>query len=49
MLESCIKNDNLYLKNYKDIFDEKYHLDDRFRVVLFEIISSQKPIVALLK
>jgi hypothetical protein len=35
MLESKIKNNNFYLKNFKDNFEEKYHLDDRFRFVYF--------------
>jgi hypothetical protein len=36
MLESSIKNNNFYLKNHKDNFDEKYHLKDRFRDVYFK-------------
>jgi hypothetical protein len=49
ILESDIKNNNFYLKNYKDNFEERYHLNDRFRDVHFEIMSDHKLIVVLLK
>jgi hypothetical protein len=38
------QNDNFYLKNHEDNFDEINHLNDRFRVVYFEIMLNQKSI-----
>jgi hypothetical protein len=45
MLESYIKNNNFYFKNHEDIFDERYHQNDRFRVFYFEIITNKKSII----
>jgi hypothetical protein len=33
ILEPDVKNDNFCSKNYKDNFDKRYHLNDRFIVV----------------
>jgi hypothetical protein len=33
MLESSIKNKNFCLKNHEDNFDERYHLNNRFKII----------------
>jgi hypothetical protein len=49
ILESDIKNENFYLKNYEDNFDERYHQNYRLEVSYFEIILNQKSIIPLSK
>jgi hypothetical protein len=39
MLKSRIKNDNFYFKDHKNDFDERYHLNDRRRVIYFNNID----------
>jgi hypothetical protein len=39
------QNDNFYLKDHENNFEERYHLNDRFIVVYFEIILNQKSII----
>jgi hypothetical protein len=36
MSESDIKNENFYLKNQKNNFYERYHLDDRLEVFILK-------------
>jgi hypothetical protein len=36
-LERCIKNNNFYLKNHEDNFDEIYHLNSSF-IIVFKIM-----------
>jgi hypothetical protein len=32
------QNDNFYLKDHEDNFEQRHHLKDRFRVVYFEMM-----------
>jgi hypothetical protein len=39
------QNDNFYLKDHEDNFEERHHLKDRFKVIYFKIMLSQKSII----
>jgi hypothetical protein len=39
------QNDNFYLKDHEDNFEERNHLKDRFKVVHFKIMLNQKSII----
>jgi hypothetical protein len=39
------QNVNFYLKDHKDNFEEKHPLEDRLRVVYFEVILNKKSII----
>jgi hypothetical protein len=39
------QNDNFYLKDHENNFEEKHHLKDRFRVVYLKTMLNQKSII----
>jgi hypothetical protein len=39
------QNDNFYIKNHEDNFEERHHMKDRFKVVYFEAMLNQKSII----
>jgi hypothetical protein len=39
------QNDNFYLKDRKDSFEQKHHMKDRFIVVYFKIMLNYKSII----